>query len=62
MAHDRLTPCESYISEGNPCKKNRIAEHGGYCQKCDKYNPRAHVRHVNQKKKKLEKIRKEERC
>ena len=60
MSKDRLTTCRSYISEGNPCKKKRIAEHNKYCQKCDKYEPRAHIKHVNQKKLKLDKIRKEE--
>ena len=60
MAKDRLTPCEFYLSEKNPCKKNRVAEHNGYCQKCDKYRPRAKVRHLNIKKLKLDKIRKKE--
>lgn len=59
MAKDRLTPCLFYICKGE-CKKNREAEHGGYCQKCDKYKPRVREHHVNKKKQKLEKIRKKE--
>lgn len=59
MAKDRLTPCLYYICKGE-CKKDRDADHSGYCQKCDKYKPRARVRHLNQKKQKLEKIRKRE--
>ena len=59
MAKDRLTPCLYYVCKGE-CKKDRDADHGGYCQKCDKYKPRARVRHLNQKKQKLEKIRKSE--
>lgn len=59
MAKDRLTPCLYYICKGE-CKKDRDADYGGYCQKCDKYKPRARVRHLNQKKQKLEKIRKRE--
>lgn len=42
-------------------KKRREAEHNGYCQKCDKYVPRARERHINRKKQELEKIRKNER-
>lgn len=59
MAKDRLTPCKSYICEGE-CKKGRDAEHNGYCQKCGKYVPRARERHLNKKKQELEKIRKKE--
>lgn len=60
MAKDRQTPCVSYLSEKNPCKKDRIAEHSGYCQKCDKYEPRSKVRHLNLKKEKIRKIREKE--
>ena len=60
MATDRQTPCLYYICAGL-CKKGRKADHAHYCQKCDKYKPRARVRYKNQKKEKLEKIRKEER-
>ena len=56
MAHDRLTPCKYYVSKG-VCTKGREAEYNGYCQKCDKYYPRAKVRHPNIKKQKLEKER-----
>lgn len=59
MAKDRITPCLFYICKGE-CEKNRDAEMHGYCQKCDKYKPRVHEHHVNQKKQKLEKIRKKE--
>ncbi len=59
MAKDRETPCLYYICEGS-CQKERKAEHKGYCQKCGKYTPRAKVKHLNIKKKKLEKIRKRE--
>ncbi len=60
MAKDRETPCKYYICAGK-CEKGREAEHKGYCQKCDKYLPRAKVRHLNMKKKKLEKIRRNEK-
>lgn len=45
----RETPCKYYICLGE-CKKGRAAEHKGYCQHCDKYYPRAKVRHINKKK------------
>lgn len=57
---DRIDVCKSYISEGNPCKKKRVATHHKYCQKCDKYEPRAKVKHENRKKTELDKIRKKE--
>lgn len=59
MAKTRETPCKYYICNGE-CEKGRDADHNGYCQKCDKYYPRARVRHLNKKKQKLEKIRKNE--
>lgn len=59
MAKYRETVCMYYISAGE-CKKGREASHNGYCQKCDKYCPRAKVRHINKKKKKLNEIRKNE--
>jgi hypothetical protein len=59
MAKLRETVCLYYISAGE-CKKGREANHNGYCQKCDKYYPRARVRHLNKKKKKLNEIRKKE--
>lgn len=59
MAKLRETVCIYYISTG-VCKKNREASHNGYCQKCDKYYPRAKVRHLNKKKMKLEEVRKKE--
>lgn len=60
MAKDRETPCLYYIC-ANQCKKEREAEHNGYCQRCDKYVPRAKVRHINKKKEKLDKIRRSEK-
>lgn len=41
--------CKFYISF-NECEKGRPACHKTYCQHCDKYYPRAKVRHVNKKK------------
>ncbi|WP_310603737.1 hypothetical protein [Anaerosporobacter sp.] len=60
MAKDRETVCLYYIALGE-CKKGREASHEHYCQKCDKYYPRAKERHLNQKKKRLQEIRKNER-
>jgi hypothetical protein len=59
MAKTRETVCMYYESIG-VCKKGREASHTGYCQKCDKYYPRAKVRHINQKKKKLNEIKRKE--
>ena len=60
MAKDRETVCLYYISMGE-CKKGREASHKGYCQKCNKYYPRSKGKHINMKKKKIEKIRLTER-
>ena len=59
MAKDRITPCLYYICNGE-CEKGRDADHKGYCGKCSLYKPRARVRHLNKKKQKLEKIKKNE--
>lgn len=59
MAKFRETPCKYYESFGN-CKKGREACQSGYCQHCDKYYPRAKVRHVNKKKQYLSSLRKKE--
>lgn len=59
MARDRETVCIFYISAG-VCKKGREAVHKGYCQHCDKYMPRCREKHINEKKRKLEKIRSKE--
>ena len=59
MAKDRETPCMYYICAGE-CTKGREAEHTGYCQRCDKYRPRAKVRHLNQKKIKIQNLQKKE--
>lgn len=60
MAKHRTEPCKSYLSEGNPCEKKKIAEHGGKCQRCRQYEPRVHIKHKNEKKEKLRKIGKKE--
>lgn len=60
MSKTRETPCKFYISMGE-CKKGRKAEHSGYCQHCDKYYPRAKVRHINKKKQYLEKLKRSEK-
>ena len=59
MAKDRIEPCKFYICAGQ-CTKGRDANHKGYCQKCSKYVLRVRKKHTNQKKQKIEKIRKEE--
>ena len=59
MAIYRETPCKFYLAAGQ-CIKGREAKHTGYCQRCDKYQPRAKVRAVNRKKQKLEKLRKKD--
>ena len=56
MARTRETPCKYYICDGQ-CTKGREAHHFHYCQRCDKYVPRAKVQHINMKKKKLDKIK-----
>lgn len=60
MAKDRIEICKFYKSYGEICEKEREAEHGGYCQRCDKYVPRMRKKHLNRKKIKLAKIRKKE--
>ena len=59
MATDRQTPCIHYVCDGL-CKKGRKADYAHYCQHCSKYKPRCRKRHINTKKKELEKIRKDE--
>ena len=61
MARFREEPCKHYVCVGE-CAKGRTAEHNGYCQKCGIYEPRVRKKHLNKKKQKLEKIRREERC
>ena len=60
MAKDRIEPCLFYICAGE-CEKGREADYRGYCQKCSKYVPRVRVKHPNQKKQKLNKIREKEK-
>ena len=60
MSKTRETSCLYYICAGQ-CKKGREADHKHYCQHCAKYKPRAKVRHLNKKKQKLDKIKREER-
>ena len=59
MARDRIEPCEFYICK-NECAKGREADYNGYCQRCDKYKARAKVKHLNEKKQKLDKIHRTE--
>ena len=59
MARYRETVCMYYVAAGQ-CKKGRDAAHTHYCQRCDKYVPRARVRHKNQKKEKLRRIKERE--
>ena len=60
MAKTRETPCKYYVCKGK-CKKGREADHNGYCQHCNKYYPRARVRHINKKKAYLDKIKRSEK-
>ncbi len=55
MAKDRIEICKFYKSRGEICEKGREAVHRGYCQKCDKYEPRVRKKHLNKKKAELEK-------
>lgn len=57
MGKLRETPCKYYIAFGQ-CTKGRAACHSKYCQHCDKYCPRAKIKHLNKKKQYNEKIRK----
>ena len=57
MSKYRETPCKFYQSYGS-CTKGRTAQHKGYCQHCDKYCPRARLRHLNKKKQYNERQRK----
>lgn len=59
MSKYRETPCKYYQSIGK-CSKGREAVHSGYCQHCNKYCPRARVRHINKKKQYLEKERRKD--
>ncbi|RKJ07162.1 hypothetical protein D7X87_00450 [bacterium D16-54] len=59
MARDRETVCMYYMAAGQ-CKKGREASHTHYCQRCDKYMPRARVRHKNLRKEKLRRIKERE--
>lgn len=49
MSKYKETPCKYYIALGQ-CVLGREASHKTYCQHCDKYLPRAKVRHLNKKK------------
>ena len=59
MSKKRETPCKFYVCE-HECEKGRDAEHNSYCQHCKLYQARAKVKHINLKKQKLEKIRRNE--
>lgn len=56
MAKLRETPCKYYIALGE-CTKGRDACHAKYCQHCNKYVPRAKVRHINKKMQYNEKMK-----
>lgn len=56
MAKFRETPCKFYICKGE-CEKNRAAEYKRYCQKCNKYVPRAKGKVKNRKRDYNNKIR-----
>lgn len=61
MATFRVTPCKYYLCKES-CLKGRYADYQGYCQKCNLYIPRCKEKHINKKKRELDKIsRKEER-
>lgn len=60
MSKFREVPCKYYESANNPCAKKREASYKGYCQHCDKYEPRPHGHLVNRKKRELNKIRESE--
>lgn len=51
MAKYREAVCMYYIALGQ-CKKGREAGHEHYCQKCDKYEPRAKTLNPNRDKRK----------
>lgn len=55
MAKYRETPCKYYIAFGE-CQNGRSACHKAYCQHCDKYEPRAKVKHKNRKREALQKV------
>lgn len=59
MARTREAVCEFYEYRGK-CSKNRDANHFKYCQRCDKYRPRAKVKKRNKKKDKLKRTRDKE--
>ena len=59
MATYRESVCKYYVALGE-CSKGRDACHKGYCQRCNKYVPRAKVKKKNEKREKLSKIRKGE--
>ncbi len=52
MSKYRIEPCVNYVCKGN-CSKGRIADHRGYCQKCNLYEPRVRLKHKNLKKEKI---------
>lgn len=60
MSKDRIEPCKFYVCEDHLCEKGRIGEHKNYCQHCKLYEARAHIKHLNLKKEKLNKIKEKE--
>lgn len=61
MAHYREEPCEFYVCKGTCSKGRKDAEQSGICQTCSKYRPRVKRRHLNEKKTKLDKIKRTEK-
>ena len=59
MSKDRQDVCKYYENEGN-CSKGREGTMKNYCQRCDKYDPRARMKHLNKKKTELGKIKDKE--
>lgn len=55
MSKFRETPCKYYECRG-VCAMERDADYKGYCQHCDEYEARGHVKHENMKKKKIRKF------
>lgn len=59
MAKFRIQPCKNYVCNGE-CLKGRAADYNGYCQHCNLYVERAHIKTENLKKTKLYNIKEKE--
>lgn len=60
MAKYRETVCLYYVALGE-CKKGRDACHEHYCQKCNKYYPRAKRKAYQSEKEKYTRFKENER-